>query len=381
MIDAYFDNAATTPVCPEAIAAAEHAIIDVWGNPSAANRPGSEARRLLEESRKTIKDSLGAKSGSIVFTGSGTESDNLAILGTLTAKNRLSNGRKRIITTEDEHPAVLNAFEKAEQLGFEKKLLTVKGGLIDFEELCSLLDESVALVSIMTVNNETGAVYPIGKISELVRKKAPCSILHTDSVQGYMKVDCSPEKNGCDLISISGHKIGGIKGVGALWISDVIIKSRNISPVIFGGGQEGGLRSGTENVPGIAAMAAAAIAYRKSGNVEIIRKTIINGLPGGFETNVPCGEYVPHILSVYCGGIKSEVMVRFLSERGVHVSSGSACSTRKLKTSHALIAFGLSEKRADSTIRISISENNTPDEAEALLAGLAEAKQNLISRR
>ena len=381
MTFAYFDNAATSPVCPEAAGAAELAVRSVWGNPSAASRPGSEARRLLEESRKTVKESLGASGGSVVFTGSGTESDNLAILGTLKSKNRIRSGMKRIITTGDEHPAVLSAFEEAERLGFEKKIISVRDGLIDFDELESLLDDSVALVSVMTVNNETGALYPIGKISELVRKKAPGAFIHTDAVQGYMKTDCSHEKNGCDLISVSGHKIGGLKGGGALWISDGMIRSHDISPVIFGGGQEGGLRSGTENVPGIAAMAAAVRARHDNSIVVRIRKMILDGLPDGFEPNVPAGGYIPHILSVYCGGIKSEVMVRFLSERGIHVSSGSACSTRKLKTSHALTAFGLSEKRADSTIRISISENNVVPDAEALLLGLAEAKRNLISRR
>ncbi len=381
MTEAYFDNAATTPVSVEAASAIALALTEEWGNPSAANGRGTAARRLLDASRAEVMKSIGAKSGSLVFTSSGTESDNLAILGYLTAKDRTRSGKKKIITTEDEHPAVMSAFKKAAKLGFETVFLSVKGGIIDFDELCSHLDQNVSIVSVMLVNNETGAMYPLGEISNLVKDRCPSAVVHTDAVQGYMKTDCSPGGTGCGLISVSGHKIGGPKGVGALWISDEIIKSRDISPLIFGGGQESGLRSGTENMPGIAGMAAAAASYKSNGNVEEIRKAIISSLPEGFETNVPAGRYIPHILSIFCAGIKSEVLVRFLSARGVYVSSGSACSSKKLKTSRALTAFGLSDKRADSTIRISISEKNTVAEANILIESLNDAKRELIIRR
>lgn len=378
---AYFDNSATTRPLPQTVDAMRNALEVCWGNPSAANGLGTEAYDLLEKSRKTVIASLGIKdlqSGSLFFTGSGTEADNLAINGTVFSKN--FRFRPRIITTDSEHPAVLRTVEYAESRGAEVIYLPTVGGVIDLEYAKSLLTPETVLVSIMRVNNETGAVYDIKPLFEAAKKLCPEAVTHTDAVQGYMKLDCNPKKLCADMVSFSGHKIGGPKGIGALWCDKALITKKRILPVIFGGGQEGGYRSGTENMPGIAGLAAAAAAHdpeKDREKVVTVRERILSELPSGTALNLPVGETLPNIISLRCEGVKSEVLVRELASRGVSVSSGSACSTKKLKTSHVLTAFGLAPKEADSTIRISISPENTPEEADYLTECLSAAIKRL----
>ncbi len=377
----YLDNSATTPICGAAAAKMTEVINEISGNPSSVHGMGVAADRVLEASRAKVISSLGIKdksSGSLIFTGSGTEADNLAIRGVASAKSY--RFIPKIITTDSEHPAVLNTVFELSQNGFEVVYLSTKSGEIDFDQLEAALDDRVILVSIMRVNNETGAVYDIKKIFDLVKRKCPDAVTHTDAVQGYMKISCDPRRLSSDLVSVSAHKIGGPKGVGALWISAPLIKAKKIKPIIFGGGQENGFRSGTENTVGIAGFAAAA--SEKTGRmseaenrVAKLRERLISALPDGVRVNVPSGNYLPYIISLTVEKVKSEVLVRFLSEKGIYISAGSACSAKKRKVDKTLLAFGLSEEDADSTVRVSLSENNTEEDIDgfidALCAGIS----------
>lgn len=364
----YMDNSATTPVSVFAAQKMNEVINEISGNPSSVHGMGIAAYRVLENSRAEIISSLGVRdknSGALIFTGSGTEADNLAMHGVADAK--AYRFKPKIITTDSEHPAIGNTACYLEEKGFEIIRLSTRDGIIDLNELEAAIDERVILVSVMRVNNETGAVYDVKSIFDLVKRKAPDAVTHTDAVQGYMKICCDPKKLGADLVTISAHKINGPKGIGALWCASPIIKSKKIRPVIFGGGQEGGFRSGTENLIGIAGFAAAVSEKRSHldesyEKVSMLRKLLIDNLPQGIRVNQPKGEYLPHIISLTASGIKSEVLVRYLSEKGIYISAGSACSAKRRKVDQTLLAYGLSEVDADSTVRVSISEQNTEDE-------------------
>ncbi len=377
------DNSATTPVSAFAARKMNEIINEISGNPSSVHGMGVAADRVLESSRADIITSLGVRdksSGALIFTGSGTEADNLAVHGVADAKSY--RFIPKIITTDSEHPAIGNTVGYLEEKGFEIVRLSTKGGVIDIGELEDALDERVILVSVMRVNNETGAVYDVKKIFDIVKKAVPDAVMHTDAVQGYMKIGCEPKKLGADLVSVSAHKINGPKGIGALWCSSQIIKSKKIRPVIFGGGQEGGFRSGTENLIGIAGFAAAASekkphigeSYEK---VTALRRTLVENLPSEVRLNQPVGEYLPHIISLTVPGIKSEVLVRYLSEKGIYISAGSACSAKRRKVDGVLLSFGLTEEEADSTVRISISDQNTDEEIAELLSALSEGMKSL----
>ncbi|MBO4769683.1 MAG: cysteine desulfurase [Clostridia bacterium] len=380
----YFDNSATTPIGKAVAGAVCRTMTEKWGNPSAAHGKGREAELELDAARRAVRESFGVKrqsDGMLIFTGSGTEADNLAITGTLYSKN--FRFIPKIVTTDSEHPAVARSVDEAEKKGFEVVRLSTRRGVINFEELASALDERVVLVSVMRVNNETGAVYPVKEIFGEARKKSPYAVTHTDAVQGYMKINCNPDFLNADLVSVSGHKIGGPKGIGALWARQELIRSKRLAPIIFGGGQENGMRSGTENMPGIVGMAAAASLFPAHGSERVteLRNIIVSGLPEGVACNTCDGDYLPNIISLLCRGIKSEVLVRFLSERGIYVSAGSACSAKRLKTSPALTAFGLSPDEADSTIRVSISADNTEEECRMFLSELEDAVKALQKKR
>ncbi len=387
MAEIYFDNSATTRISAASKEAMLKAIDLDWGNPSAVHKKGVEAEKLLAAAREDMLRAVGLKnlrSYRVIFTGSGTESDNLAIMGTLFG--RKYRGTPRIITTDSEHPAVENTMKTAEKNGFEVIRLGTKDGVIDPDELDRALNNDTVLVSIMRVNNETGALYDIEKIFSTVKQRVPDAITHTDAVQGFMKVGCNPQRLKADLLSVSGHKIGGPKGIGALYVSDELIFHKKLEPIIFGGGQEWNLRSGTENMIGIVGMAAAAkersaLISDDREKVGAVRSCILQNLPNGAELNEVKGEYLPNIISIYVPNIKSEVLVRHLSSLGIYVSAGSACSSKKLKTSTALSAFGLSPTRADSTIRVSISHENTEDEAYTFASALCEAMSRLSTIR
>lgn len=379
----YFDNAATTKPCPETVAAVNHYLTDVWANPSSLHSAGIEARRAVEDARRAILSSLGVRFGSrstVVFTGSGTEANNLAILGTCRAKAR----RGRVIITEGEHSSVENAARRAEEEGHEVVRIPTRGGRLDMDALAKALTPNTVLLSLMLVNNETGARYDVEGAFKIAKETVPGAVLHCDAVQGYMKVPFTAASLGADLITVSAHKIHGPKGVGALFIKDDIIRAKKISPIIYGGGHEGGLRSGTENVPAILGFAAALKASGESFAASMkrcsdIREHIINTLKvqcPDVKANIP-SVAAPHILSLTVPGIKSETMLNYLSSRGICVSSGSACSSHGKPQSRALAAFGLSAAAADTTIRLSFSGENTIAEADEFIAALKDGIKNL----
>lgn len=383
----YFDNSATTRVSERAARAAYEAMTEGWGNPSSVHGKGIDAEKRLTESRNRLSRALGVKnphSHTLIFTGSGTESDNLAISGTLCSKK--FRFRPRIVTTDSEHPAVLNPIREAEEKGFEVVYLSTKNGVIDEEELLAALTPETVLVSVMRVNNETGAIYDVGHIFSLAKQRCPEVVTHCDAVQAFLKMPIDTTRLGADLVTVSGHKIGAPKGVGALLCENSLLVKKRLRPIVFGGGQEGGYRSGTENVPGIVAFGEAVAerterAAEEIERVKVLREWLLSVLPDGVTVNLPSGEYLPHIISLAVEGIKSEVLVRALSAEGIYLSAGSACSSKKLKTSSVLTAFGLSPDRADSTVRVSLCHENTEKECEMLAEALQRALSRLTRKR
>ena len=387
----YFDNSATTAPCKEAIDAMTEAMSVSYGNPSSLHSLGADSAELLLRSRNEILTALwgssikaklpkkpgmrgGEEYGKIIFTASGTEADNLAVFGSVRSC-RISS--PEIITTDSEHPAILRAVEALENKGVKVYRLGTKNGAIDMPELRTLLSQRTALVSIMYVNNETGAMYDLPTIFKAVKEIAPNAVCHTDCVQAFQKVPMSPASLNADMISISSHKVHGPKGVGALWVSSALIKKNRPEPIIFGGGQEDAYRSGTENIPGIAAFAAAVKAnggdkaYASfSAKVSALRDLLISSLPEGVKVNQPIGGHSPHILSLALPLPKSQPILNLLSAQGIYVSSGSACSSHKNTVSHVLTAFGLPDKVADGAIRVSLCAQNTEDEVIAFCEAL-----------
>ena len=375
----YFDNAATTKMRPEATAEYLRVSESIWGNPSSLHSLGNEAERVLTASKQTILNTLGTKDAEVVFTASGTEANNLAILGRAFSKDRYKNGAK-IITTEGEHASIFSPLDQLKKQGFKIAALKTKNGEIDPDELAKELTGDVILVSVMMVNNETGAVYNIPAIARAMKAKCPEAILHVDATQGYMKIPFTKAGIGADLITVSSHKIAGPKGVGALIIDRDVMKKRGLSPVIYGGGQALGLRSGTENVPGVAAFAEAARLAFLERDVSIskmsaLRQRLIDGIKNDerlSEISITLPKnHAPHILNLTLPNIKSETMLHYLSSEGIFVSSGSACSSNGGHLSSALTAYGRSEAEADSSIRVSFSASNTEDEVDALVEALA----------
>ena len=378
----YLDNSATTALCPAAREAMLSAMDTIWGNPSSRHAMGTAAHAVLKRAREQVLSSLGvrgAKEENLIFTASGTEADNLAILGTARAKKALAGGK--IITSDAEHPAVLRAVEALEAEGFRASYISTKHGVFDMEQFRREMTRDTFLVTVMLVNNETGAVNDIRAISDYAKSVNPECIVHTDAVQGYLKIPFTPTTLGADLVTVSAHKIHGPKGVGALYISPYLIKRRAVSPIIFGGGQEFSFRSGTENLPGIAGFGAAAAAGSASMEADIAKMSALRDrLPAmladdavlsAVGINLPQSEQrAPHIVSLRMPKIKSETMLNFLSGKGIAVSSGSACSAQSGRISSALLCFGLSEAEADTTLRISLCADNTEEELTALCDAL-----------
>ena len=375
----YLDNAATTKMRPEAVAEYMRISEELWGNPSSLHSFGNDAESVLTSSKQTILYTLGAKGSEIIFTSSGTEANNIAIIGRALSKERYKKGAK-IITTLGEHASVSEPVEQLRRLGFKVAALSTRNGKIDMDELMRELTPDVILVSVMMVNNETGAVYNIPAVTRAMRAKCPESVLHVDATQGYMKVPFTKAGIGADLITVSSHKIEGPKGVGALVIDKDLIKKRGLSPIVYGGGQEMGLRSGTENVPAIAAFAEAArlahselschIAKMNALRDELIRR--ISTDPRLSEVSLTLPEnHAPHILNITLPSIKSETMLHHLSYEGIFVSSGSACSSNGAHLSSALTAYGRTAEEADTSIRISFSHRNTVEDIDALTEALA----------
>ncbi len=367
----YLDNSATTKPSEASLQKMREALCICYGNPGSVHQAGIDAHRMLEEARRRVAASLGLRhqaDGQILFCSCGTEANNQAIWGTVYAKNRpeKDGSRGKILITDGEHPSVENTAARLESDGFTVIRIPTRGGMLDLEYLEQTADDSVILASMMLVNNETGALYPIRDAADIVRRKSPGAVVHCDAVQGYMRVPVTPAILGVDLLSVSAHKIYAPKGAGALYVSSEMLRGKRIIPLIMGGGQEIGLRSGTENIPAIAAFGAAALegmeeAEMRSQTVHRLRAFLLEKLRPLVQINMP-GSSVDAIVNITLPNIKSEVMLRALSAAGICVSAGSACGARAKKISPTLLAFGLSQREADCSLRISLSYQNTQEE-------------------
>lgn len=380
----YFDNSATTRPSSSVLDFYLKVASEEYGNPSSRHKRGQTALALLGEARKKLLFALGAKDGRIIFTAGGTEANNLALFGRAYAKERFARG-SRIITTEGEHASVELPLDALQKAGFDVVRIPTLGGALDMEALLSALTPKTVLVSMMAVNNETGAIYPTRTVAAAMRRLCPDGVLHVDATQAFMKIPMSPKSLGADMVTVSSHKIEGPKGVGALWVSDAVIKNHGLAPILLGGGQENGLRSGTENVPGVCAFAEAARLAQASFEERIekilaVREHLLTRLSthpafsDAVVANIP-EKAAPHIVSLTVNGFKSETVLNDLSGRGIYVSSGSACASHARNLSKALLAFGKSESETDATIRLSFSHHNTKGEADEFLAALAEIVQ------
>ena len=379
----YLDNSATTPLS-EAARAKITEVAEIYGNPSSLHSMGQSAEKLVREARERVLSALGvrAREGELVFTSCGTEATALAILGSAHAKER--KDALRILTTDSEHPSVEKNLQSLEKEGFEIVKISTKGGVLDLEAIDAALDKKIFMASFMLVNNETGAVYSVAEAFAKIKAKYPEAITHCDAVQGFMKIPFTPTSLKADLITVSGHKLHAPKGIGALYISADMIKKKKITPFLLGGGQENGMRSGTENTTGIAAFGAsvADIKGRAAENrarfAELYSYATEKIEALGIRINRPLGDYAHHIINVTIPNIKSETVLHFLSADGVFVSSGSACSSRSKTPSGTLIAFGLTPNEADSSLRISFSEYNTKEDIDALCESLKSALDRLV---
>lgn len=383
----YFDNSATTKMSEGAKKKMLETANAHFGNPSSLHSIGLDAEKEISSARSIIAESLGvirAQKNEIIFTSGGTESNNVAILGSVFSKKR--KGNEKILTTEGEHASVEEPLAFLEKMGYNIVRVPTKDGQLDLDFLKANASGAI-LATFMHVNNETGALYDVKKAFEIVKECSPDAVLHSDCVQSYLKVKFTIKSLGADLISVSGHKVNGPKGVGALYISPEIIKAKKISPLFYGGGQESGLRSGTENVYSICAFAEAVSEHVKNfasntSKMATLKEYIIEKLNeiDGIKLNLPING-APHIINVAVLGIRSETVLHHLSSKGVFVSSGSACSSNsQKKTSRALLGFGLIPDVIDSSVRISLSPSNTREEADVLIEAIKDAKLKLVKR-
>ncbi len=386
----YLDNSATTALCEEAKAAMTAVMNDAYGNPSSLHSVGLAAEKIVSDARTEVLRALGIRGDAkqLIFCGSGSEANNLALLGTYRAKKRGAGAR--VIITAGEHSSIEASAAYLESIGADVVRLSTKDGRIDMEELRAALTPDTVLLSVMLVNNETGALYPVGEMCRVAKAVCPDILCHCDAVQGYTKVKFTPKSLGADLVTVSAHKIHGPKGVAALYVSPEVLKRRALVPVIHGGQQENGLRAGTENTVGIAGFGAAAKASMLQQNedlmqIESVAKHLLQRLAedprlSEIRVNRPASA-VRHIINITLPNIKSETMLHFLSGKGIFVSSGSACSSHARSVSRALSAFGISDKDADCSLRISLSRYNTASDADALCDALAEGLTSLIRIR
>ena len=373
-MEAYFDNSATTKVLDCVKDAVVDAMCVNYGNAAAKHRKGVEAEDLIREAKKAIADTLKVQEKEILFTSGGTESNNTALIGTALANRRAG---KHLITTGVEHPSIYNTMSFLEEMGFEVTYLPVDHlGHISLEDLEKAIREDTILVSVMYVNNEVGAVEPIEAISQCIKKKNPKTLFHVDAIQAYGKYKIRPKKQGIDLLSVSGHKIHAPKGVGFLYIRDGV----KIRPILFGGGQQKGMRSGTENVPGCVGLGVAAREAYKDFDARIeklytLREHLIAGLKplGGVTINGSEDRTnAPQIVSASFEGVRSEVLLHALEDKGVYVSSGSACSSNHPGISGTLKGIGVKKELLDSTIRFSLGDLNTEEEVDYAIGVLGE---------
>ena len=373
-MECYLDNSATTQCASEVTDLVIRAMREDYGNPSSMHLKGVEAEKYVKKASEQIAKTLKAEPKEILFTSGGTESDNLAIIGGAQSLNR--RGR-HLITTCIEHPAVLNTMAYLKKQGFEVTYLPVReDGTVDPGTVAEAMRPDTVLVSIMHTNNEIGTIEPIGEIGKLVHEKNPDCLFHVDAVQGYTKSEIIPRKMGIDLLSVSGHKIHGPKGVGFLYVG----KNVRLLPQIHGGGQQNNLRSGTENVPGIAGLGLAAeLGYRnfseKTKRLQDLKTYFAKELQKEEEVfvNGPLvSEGAVHILNVSFTGVRSEVMLHALEDKGIFVSAGSACSSHKREPSATMKAIGLTPERMESALRFSFSDLTTGEELDYTLGVIHE---------
>ena len=360
----YLDNSATTKPCPEAVEAMTKALTEHWGNPSALYGFGIDTARLLRQARQTVAAAMGAEPDRVFFTSGGTEADNWAVFGTV---KRMGKRGKHIITTAMEHHAILNCMADLESRGFEVTYLKPDTmGRVSVDDLKAALRKDTILVSIMMVNNEVGSVMPIGQMAKLTHRLCPDAIFHTDAVQGFLKVPFTAKTLGADLISVSSHKVHGPKGCGVLYVSP---KLKSFPPLLLGGGQESGLRSGTEGTPAIFGFAAACNAVSATYKEDSLReKAMIAGLVEKLEklegVTVNGAHEAPHVLSIAIPGVPTQNSINLLQDAGICVSAGSACA--KGHRSHVLTAMGLAPETIDAAFRISLCRDTTKAELELL---------------
>ncbi|HEX3621131.1 MAG TPA: cysteine desulfurase family protein [Acidimicrobiales bacterium] len=369
---AYLDNAATTPMRPEADDAMLPYLMERFGNPSGAHAVSREARKALDDARDTVADCLGARPAEVVFTGSGTEADNLAIAGAAAVRPGPT------VCTAVEHHAVLHA---CEALGDNRVARVGADGVVDLDALAALLDPSVTAVSVMLANNEVGTIQPLAQVAALVRERAPQAVLHTDAVQAFPWLDVAALASPADLVAVSGHKFGGPKGVGAL----VVRQGVKLRPIIHGGGQERDRRSGTHNVAGIVAMAAAMRATVDDRDATVARVARLRDrLADGLVATVPgCAETgdratkIAGNCHVSFDGVESESLLVLLDASGIYASAGSACASGAVDPSHVLAAMGMSRVQAGGSLRLSLGSVTTDADVDLALSAIPAAVARL----
>lgn len=376
---AYLDNSATTRCSERAKDLMVQILMQDFGNPSSLHGMGVTAEEYIKEAKSNIAKTLKAEEKEILFTSGGTESNNMALIGTALANRRAGN---HIITTEIEHASIAAPLEFLKEQGFRITKLSVdKNGHISLGELRDAVGEDTILVSIMMVNNEIGAVEPVAEAAKIIKEKNPNTIFHVDAIQAYGKYRIYPKKLGIDLLSVSGHKIHAPKGTGFLYIRDKV----KIKPIIYGGGQQKGMRSGTENVPGVAALGEAATEIYENFDEKIERMYAlkehfveeVTKMEGVTVNGCTGRDSAPQIVSVSVDGVRSEVMLHTLEEKQIYVSAGSACSSNKPSVSSTLKSIGLPKELLDSTIRFSFCVNTTMEEIDYAIAAMQEAVPRL----
>ena len=369
-MEVYFDNSATTKVYPEVKDIMFKVMDEDYGNPSSLHMKGVQAEHYIKDSADIIAKTLKCTPDEIIFTSGGTESNNLAIIGTALAKKRKG---KHLVTSSIEHASVLSVMAFLEKEGFEVTYISPdSSGKVSAEAFADAVRDDTILVSCMHINNEIGAVQPIAEITKAVKKKNPNVYVHTDCIQSFGKIEVNLKKLGVDMLSVSGHKLHGPKGSGFLYVK----KGTLIRPIIYGGGQQKNMRSGTENVPAIAGLGVAVKLTmtdmaEKMERVMFLRDKLIEGLTALPEV-YSNSETAPHIASISFTGVRAEVMLHALEDKGIYVSSGSACSSNKRRESAVLTAIGLDRDRLESTLRFSFNETNTEEEVDYAVKTIAE---------
>ena len=373
-MEAYLDNSATTRVFPEVVDLMVKTMSEDYGNPSSMHTKGVEAEQYIKEATKTFAQILKVQEKEIYYTSGGTESDNWALIGTAMANRRTGN---HIVVTAMEHPAVGAVADFLEKQGFDVTRLSVdEQGRIDPEKLRDAVREDTIVVSMMYVNNEIGAVQDIAALSRVIKEKNPKTYVHVDAIQAFGKYHIYPKRMGIDMLSVSSHKLHGPKGVGLLYIDDKV----KIVPIIYGGGQQKGMRSGTDNVPGIAGFGLAAkMTYdhldEKIEKMYALKRRLVDGLmeiPDVHIHGMAVEEGAPHIVSAAFVGVRSEVLLHTLEERGIYVSAGSACSTHKRNASPTMQAIQAPKPLTEATVRFSFAETTTEEEIDYALGVIKE---------